>query len=66
VQSYNAGVMTLFPDLTTDPGIANWSGTANGPLNLLYMFVPLSAAGKFKLHTYFTGKKYIDVWGFYM
>jgi len=66
VQSYNAGVMTLFPDLTTDPGIANWSGTANGPLNLLYMFVPLSAAAKFKLHTYFTGKKYIDVWGFYM
>ena len=66
VQSYSAGVMTLFPDGTTDPGIANWSGTANGPLNLLYMFVPLSSAGKFRMHTYFTGKKYIDVWGFYM
>jgi hypothetical protein len=64
VQSFNAGVMTLFPDLAADPGIASWSGTANGPLNLLYMFVPLSPAGKFKIHTYFTGQKFIDAWGY--
>ena len=64
VQSYSAGVMTLYPDGASDPGIANWSGVANGPLNLLYMFVPLSTAGKFKMHTYFTGKRYVDVWGF--
>ncbi len=64
VQSYNAGVMTLFPDGASDPGIANWSGVANGPLNLLYMFVPLSSAGKFKMHTYFTGRRFVDVWGF--
>ena len=66
VQSYSAGVMTLYPDGASDPGIANWSGTANGPLNLLYMFVPLGADGKFRMHTYFTGRKFIDVWGFYM
>ncbi len=66
VQSYNAGVMTLFPDLAPDPGIANWASTTNGPLNLLYVFVPLSAAGKFKIHTYFTGQKFIDVWGYLM
>ena len=64
VQSYNAGVMTLYPDGAADPGLANWSGTANGPLNLLYVFVPLSAAGKFTIHTYFTGQKFIDVWGY--
>jgi len=64
VQSYNAGVMTLYPDGAADPGLANWSGTANGPLNLLYVFVPLSAAAKFKIHTYFTGQKFIDVWGY--
>jgi hypothetical protein len=44
--------------------IANWTSTANGVLNLLYMFVPLSSAGKFKIHTYFTGQKFIDVWGY--
>jgi hypothetical protein len=66
VQSYNAGVMTLFPDLTADTNVANWSGTANGPLNLTYVLVPLSPAGKFKIHTYFTGQIFIDVWGFYM
>jgi hypothetical protein len=64
VQSYSAGVMTLYPDLTSDPGLANWSSTANGPLNLTYVFIPLSPAGKFKMHTYFTGQKYIDAWGY--
>lgn len=67
VQSYTAGVMTLFPDLTADPGIANWSGTGPaGQLNLLYVFVPLSAAGKFKIHTYFNGQTFIDAWGYLM
>jgi hypothetical protein len=66
VQSYNAGVMTLFPDLTADPNVANWASTVDGPLNLTYVLVPLSPAGKFKIHTYFTGQKFIDVWGFYM
>jgi hypothetical protein len=64
VQSYSAGVMTLYPDGAADPGLANWSSTANGPLNLTYVFVPLSAAGMFRMHTYFTGQKYIDAWGF--
>jgi hypothetical protein len=64
VQSYSAGVMTLYPDGAADPGLANWSSTANGPLNLTYVFVPLSAAGLFRMHTYFTGQKYIDAWGF--
>jgi hypothetical protein len=64
VQSYSAGVMTLYPDGTSDPGLANWSSTANGPLNLTYVFVPLSAAGKFQMHTYFTGQKYVDAWGY--
>jgi hypothetical protein len=64
VQSYQAGVMTIFPDGTADPGLASWASTANGLLNLFYMFVPLSSAGKFKIHTYFTGQKFFDVWGF--
>lgn len=64
VQSYNSGVLTLYPDGTADPGGANWSGVANGPLNLLYMFIPLSAAAKFKMHAYFSGAKYIDIWGY--
>jgi len=64
VQTYTAGVMTLFPDGAADPGLANWAGTTNGQLNLLYVFVPLSAAGKFKMHTYFNGQTFIDAWGF--
>jgi hypothetical protein len=64
VQSYFAGVLTIYPDGGTDPNLANWAGTANGTLNLLYMFVPLSAAGKFAFHAYFTGARFFDVWGY--
>jgi hypothetical protein len=64
VQAFSAGVMTVYPDLTADTGVGNWASTANGPLNLLYMFVPLSPAGKFKFHAYFTGAKFFDVWGY--
>jgi hypothetical protein len=64
VQSYFPGVLTIYPDGTTDPLIANWAGSANGSLNLLYMFVPLSAAGKFAFHAYFTGARYFDAWGY--
>jgi hypothetical protein len=65
VQSYQSGVMTLFADGTPDPGIANWSGpSTSGVLNLLYMLVPMSAAGKFKIHTYLSGSIYVDVWGY--
>jgi hypothetical protein len=68
VQSYaGPGVMTLFPDLTADTHVANWGGAAPaGQLSLLYVFVPLSAAGKFKIHTYYTGQTFIDAWGFVM
>jgi hypothetical protein len=65
VQATSPGVMTLFPDGTADPGIANWANTgAAGQLALFYMLVPLSSAGKFKLHTYLTGQIYVDVWGY--
>jgi len=64
VQSYAAGVLTIYPDGAADPGIANWAGTTAGVLNMLYMFVPLSALGKFRFHAYFTGAKYFDVWGY--
>jgi hypothetical protein len=64
VQSYTAGALTIFPDLTADPGIANYTATTTGPLNLTYMMVPLSTAGKFKIHSYITGKCFVDVWGF--
>jgi hypothetical protein len=66
VQSYTPGVLTLFPDLTSDTGIANYSatGTAGSGLNVLYMMVPLSPAGKFKIHSYLTGRVYVDAWGF--
>jgi hypothetical protein len=66
VQSYSAGVLTIYPDLTADTGIATWAGTTDGVLNLFYMFVPLSAAGKFKFHAYFTGIRVFDVWGYLM
>jgi hypothetical protein len=64
VQSYTSGVMTLYPDGKPDPLIANWSGTADGPLNMTYMLVPLSVAGKFTMHKYFTGQAFVDVWGY--
>lgn len=65
VQATAQGVMTLFPDGASDPGIANWANTGNsGQLALFYMLVPLSSAGKFKIHTYLTGQIYVDVWGY--
>jgi hypothetical protein len=66
VQSYTPGVLTLFPDGATDPLIANYSGTGTqgASLNMVYMMVPLSAAGKFKIHSYITGKCYVDAWGY--
>jgi hypothetical protein len=64
VQSYNAGVLTIYPDGTADTGQANWAATNDGPLNMSYMMVPLSAAGKFRFHAYFTGPKFFDVWGY--
>ncbi|HEX2646592.1 MAG TPA: hypothetical protein VHO95_05150 [Candidatus Dormibacteraeota bacterium] len=66
VMSYNAGVMTLYPDLTSDTGIGNWASTVDGVLNMMFMFVPLSPAGKFNFHAYFTGRKFVDVWGYLM
>jgi len=66
VQSYQPGVLTLYPDGAADPGIANYSGTGNlgASLNLVYMLVPLSAAGKFRIHSYINGNVYVDVWGY--
>jgi hypothetical protein len=64
VQSYSSGVLTVFPDLTTDPLTANYTAPVDGTLNLTYMMVPLSPAGKFKIHSYITGKVFVDVWGF--
>jgi len=66
VQSYQPGVLTLYPDGASDPGIANYSGTGNlgASLNLVYMLVPLSAAGKFRIHSYIAGNIYVDVWGY--
>jgi len=66
VQSYSPGVLTLYPDLAADTGTANYSGTgtAGTKLNMLYVLVPLSSAGKFKIHSYITGNVYVDVWGF--
>jgi hypothetical protein len=66
VQSYNAGYLTLYPDGTTQPGVTNWSGTVNGLLNMLFMLVPLSPQGKFNFNATFTGRKFIDAWGFLM
>ncbi len=66
VQSYSSGVMTIYPDGTSNPLIANWAGAVDGPLNLLWMFVPLSAAGKFNFATYFNGIYVFDAWGYLM
>lgn len=67
VQSYQDGTMTIFPDGAADPGIANYSVSGTGgTLRMLYMLVPLSSAGRFKMHTYFTGSVYVDVWGYLM
>ncbi len=66
VQSYQPGIMTLYPAGTPDTGIANWSVYGStGQLQLLYMMVPLDSTGKFNIHNRFTGKQiYVDVWGF--
>jgi hypothetical protein len=31
---------------------------------MVYMMVPLSAAGKFKVHSYISGNCYVDAWGY--
>jgi hypothetical protein len=64
VQSYTEGALTIFPDGGVDPGSANYTATTTGPLNLTYMMVPLSTAGKFKIHSYISGRCFVDVWGF--
>ena len=65
VMAYQPGVLTLYPDGTTDTGIGNWAGSgASGLLNMSYMLVPLSAAGSFRVHAYFTATIYVDVWGY--
>jgi hypothetical protein len=69
VQSYKSGTLTIFPDGATEPTAANWSGGGiTGALNLLYMIVPLSSAGKFSIRSHLTatGQVYVDVWGYLM
>lgn len=64
VMSYQVGIMTIFPDGTAEPVISNWSNSGGSGLGMFYMFVPLSPAGKFKFHAFFTGNKFFDVWGY--
>ncbi len=66
VQAYEPGAISIYPDNLADPGAASWaSAGTTGKLQMLYMMVPLSPAGKFSITNYFTTKHiYIDVWGF--
>ena len=65
VMADQPGVMTVFPDLATDPKIANWAKDGNaGWLSLTHMLVPLSPAGAFRIHSYLSGNVYVDVWGY--
>jgi hypothetical protein len=66
VQSLNApaGRLTLYPDGTTNPNITNWVATVPNVLNLSYMLIPLSSAGKFLMQTNLTGNIFIDAWGY--
>jgi hypothetical protein len=65
VQSDQPGRLTLFPNGTTDPGIANWTNNGNGGvLFLSYMLVPLDSTGKFSIHSFITGNVYVDAWGY--
>jgi hypothetical protein len=64
VQSYSVGYLTLYPDGTARPGVVNWSGTVSGKLNMIFMLVPLSAAGKFLFYKNFSGRVFVDAWGF--
>jgi hypothetical protein len=66
VMSYSPGVLTLYPDGTPDTHIGNYSGTGNlgSGLNMTYMMVPLGNAGKFRIHSYITGKCFVDAWGY--
>jgi hypothetical protein len=67
VLSYQTGAISIYPANGSDSGIAAWSsqGTAGNGVNMLYMLVPLSPAGKFSFTNYFTSKKiYFDVWGY--
>lgn len=64
VQSDQPGRLTLFPNGTTDPGIANWTNNGTpGSLFLAYMLVPLDPTGRFSLHSYIAGNVYVDAWG---
>ena len=68
VQSNMAGILTLYPDSSAgtggDTGIANYSVTGNNQLNMLYMMVPISATGLFRIHSFITGQVFVDVWGY--
>ncbi len=68
VQSYQPGVMTLYPAGSADPGLGNWAcqGTSAGTgVQMLYMLVPLSGTGLFNIHNNFTAKQiFVDVWGY--
>jgi hypothetical protein len=65
VQSDQPGRLTLYPNGTTDPGIANWTNNGSGGiLYLSYMLVPLDATGKFSIHSYISGNVYVDAWGY--
>lgn len=58
------GPLTLYPDGSPDPGIANWEAIVVGVNNLFYMLVPLSTAGNFRIHSYINAAVNVDVWGY--
>jgi len=60
------GELTVYADGTQNPGVANFSGTGRlgSQLNLLYMFVPLSTSGRFRIQSQTKGNVQLDVWGF--
>jgi hypothetical protein len=67
VQALNhtvTGPLTLYPTGALDPNIANWVANTVGGLNLSYMMVPLSTAGRFNIHSYIDGNVIVDVWGY--
>jgi hypothetical protein len=66
VQSYTPGTLTVYADGSTDPHVANYSGTGDlgRSLNMVYMMVPLSVLAKFRIHSYITGRCYVDAWGY--
>jgi len=67
VQSFEPAVLSIYPAGSPDPGVGTFGvmGTAGISIQIIYMMVPLNAAGQFTFKNMkTTARIFFDVWGF--